>query len=408
MAPKANEDDKSLAEQGEQQQRKKAADDSADIEAMTVAEYSRWLIAERNWKSAEEVRQSYMTGAQLRKTREDKHRERGQLRQQDQVEQVKEAKAKVEAHRESNLAKGSQVKRDVMAWTVEKHENREAYLAANKASRDAVVARSNEDEKARKKMFSDKEAKAKAVMEEVKALASEHEKIKELTLEENKAKASKVRRPSPHAAPCPLLTTIRSARGQPDAQTELRRVARSLLSQVREETNDQVTDEARKVFFTQRRDAAKATQESVTKWEAERKRNRQEFQQKVHGLMEKSKGMRDGGKESRRELAAIKKKAAMELRSKKGELAEQRQAGLQERLKASKQIVNKTVAGRFTDTHRTREMVQHQHYSELSAVAVDPTSPVSREIASSPNRRSYRGESSPTGGAQSPMPSKAN
>ena len=80
---------------------------------------------------------------------------------------------------------------------------------------------------------------------------------------------------------------------------------------MREETNDQVTDEARKVFFTQRRDAAKATQESVTKWEAERKRNRQEFQQKVHGLMEKSKGMRDGGKESRRELAAIKKKAAI-------------------------------------------------------------------------------------------------
>ena len=47
------------------------------------------------------------------------------MRQQDTVEQMKEAKTKVDAHRRTNLESGSAVKRDVIAWNQAKIEERE-------------------------------------------------------------------------------------------------------------------------------------------------------------------------------------------------------------------------------------------------------------------------------------------
>ena len=61
-----------------------------DIESLTLAELNRWRITEENWNMAEEVREQHIEGETFRKAREDKHRERGQVRQQDTVEQMKE------------------------------------------------------------------------------------------------------------------------------------------------------------------------------------------------------------------------------------------------------------------------------------------------------------------------------
>ena len=78
----------------------------ADEEGVTVSEYNKWLMLEQNWESAEDTRQNYMEGSQLRKTRDERHRERGMERQAASIEQMKQAKTKVEEHREQNLEHG--------------------------------------------------------------------------------------------------------------------------------------------------------------------------------------------------------------------------------------------------------------------------------------------------------------
>lgn len=78
----------------------------ADEEGVTVSEYNKWLMLEQNWESAEDTRQNYMEGSQLRKTRDERHRERGMERQAASIEQMKQAKTKVEEHREQNLEQG--------------------------------------------------------------------------------------------------------------------------------------------------------------------------------------------------------------------------------------------------------------------------------------------------------------
>ena len=73
---------------------------------MTAAEYNKWLVLEGNWESAEATRQRFMEGSQLRKSRDERHRERGLGRQAKSIEQMKQAKGKVEEHREHNLEQG--------------------------------------------------------------------------------------------------------------------------------------------------------------------------------------------------------------------------------------------------------------------------------------------------------------
>jgi hypothetical protein len=80
--------------------------DVGDEEGVTVSEYNKWLMLEQNWESAEDTRQNYMEGSQLRKTRDERHRERGMERQAASIEQMKQAKTKVEEHREQNLESG--------------------------------------------------------------------------------------------------------------------------------------------------------------------------------------------------------------------------------------------------------------------------------------------------------------
>ena len=80
--------------------------DLGDEEGVTVSEYNKWLTLEENWESAEDTRQNYMEGSQFRKHRDEKHRERGMERQAKSIEQMKQAKGKVEEHREQNLEQG--------------------------------------------------------------------------------------------------------------------------------------------------------------------------------------------------------------------------------------------------------------------------------------------------------------
>ena len=80
--------------------------EGGEEEGVFLAEYNRWLALEKNWESAEATRSMYMEGSQKRKSRDERHRERGMERQAASIEQMKAAKGKVEEHREKNLNDG--------------------------------------------------------------------------------------------------------------------------------------------------------------------------------------------------------------------------------------------------------------------------------------------------------------
>ena len=176
--------------------RKKAQTPETDaalenLDTMTTVEYNRWLVTENNWSMAEASRQQRIEGEQFRKTREDRHRERGQMRQQDTVEQMKEAKTKVDAHRRSNLEVGSAVKREVIAWNAAAHEDKQKWIKfaqSVKSALNAADVRVNRDE-----LIATKKQNGVEVRSEVQGLTVEKEKLREAYLSANKKQMEKVK-----------------------------------------------------------------------------------------------------------------------------------------------------------------------------------------------------------------------
>jgi len=339
--------------------RKKAANADGDVpvsdlESLTLGEFNRWIITERNWDIAEECREQHIEGEQMRKSRDDRHRERGQIRQQDMVEQMKEAKTKVDAHRRANLEQGSMVKRDVQAWreaTLELKQEWAKYGASIKQQQQAVSTTEVRDA-----LQAEKKQRGAEVKQEVVGLTAASERLKEDALKANKDQAARVRK----------------------------------------ETADQVTDEAKQTFFNQRKTAAKQCEEQKITWTAERKANREEFLGKVQRLMSASRAARVAAANAKSELLKQRQSEAAQLKVQKAELTSQRERLLEGTAALIKHTVNEKVAERFVPVEHSRRMLQHPHYTEMTAVAADVTSAISREIASSP-RRMRRGAPNSSG-----------
>lgn len=315
-----------------------------DVDSMTLGEYNRWLITESNWTNAEEIREQHIEGEQFRKAREDRHRERGQLRQQDTVEQMKEAKTKVDAHRRMNLEAGSAVKRDVIAWNVATHQEKAQWQNFGKSVKAALIASDSTEN--RDALVKQKKKAGETVKKEINQLRAELEKQK------TAFKTSKLEQ----------------------------------AKKVRDETADGVIDAAKKFFFLQRKTAAKETTGLVQSWSTERDKAKKAFEEVQHQRSVRVKGMREAGRKAREALAAAKAEAASSLREQKQGFAEQRQQQLHDHSVNLKDAANSSISQRFVAPDESRRMLQHPHYSEVSAVVADVTSAVSREIASSPKR----------------------
>ena len=155
---------------------------------------------------------------------------------------------------------------------------------------------------------------------------------------------------------------------------------------VRDETADSVIDAAKKFFFLQRKTAAKETTGLVQSWSTERDKAKKAFDEVQHQRSMRVKGMREAGRKAREALAAAKAEAANSMREQKQGFADQRQQQMHDYSIGLKEAANSSIAQRFVTPDESRRMLQHPHYSEVSAVVADVTSAVSREIASSPKR----------------------
>lgn len=359
---KAVEQDEDLDADGNRKKANNTESDvpAGDLESLTLGEFNRWIITERNWDVAEECREQHIEGEQQRKARDDRHRERGQLRQQDTVEQMKEAKTKVDAHRRANLEQGSMVKRDVIAWREAALELKAEWAKYGASIRQQQQAVSSSE--VRESLQAEKTQKGLNVKQEVAGLTATGEKQREDTLAKNKEQVQRVKK----------------------------------------ETADEVTDAAKAVYFAQRKSTAKSCEEAKLSWTEERKQKREEFYGKVQRLMEASRAARAAASNAKRELLTQRQREAATLKAAKTELDDKRQKQLEGTAAQIKQSVNDRVSERFVQPEATRRMVQHPHYAEITAVATDVTSAISREIAAAP-KRLRRGAPSPAGNSASLM-----
>jgi hypothetical protein len=177
--------------------RKKAANADSDLpigdlESLTLGEYSRWVVTEYNWDVAEACREQHMEGEQMRKARDDRHRERGQIRQQDTVEQMKEAKTRVDAHRRANTEQGSNVKRDVIAWKEATNELKAEWAKFGASVRAAQQAVSSTE--IRDALQASKKEKCRQVKQEETGLTAAYERLRGEILAKNKDLVGRVKK----------------------------------------------------------------------------------------------------------------------------------------------------------------------------------------------------------------------
>jgi hypothetical protein len=363
-----------------------------DDDGVTLSEFNRWLVQEENWASAEEARESYMEGAQFRKTRDERHRERGMERQAASIEQMKLAKGRVEDHRQENLEQGKvrhswlvlsmvlehvsllpaarvapmmpgsvhtqlddraafvctlqSVRDNVQMWKANMYESQEAWIKQAKQKREQALKSVSAKEE-RKKLLDFKKIFSKKVKDEVTQFVKAGEELRTQQLQQNKERAAKVKAG----------------------------------------TADEVTDEAKKMFFDQRIAAAKAIRVQVEAWERDKVVNQTARTSKQLALREKSKAMEAAARGARKNLAAEKARNAAEIRRQKQEAAQTHRAEHEDRIADTKQLVNSAIGNKFVQSAVARRMLQHPHYAEVSAVVTDVTSQISKEIAASPRRR---------------------
>jgi hypothetical protein len=161
-------------------------------ESLTLGEYSRWVVTEYNWDVAEACREQHMEGEQMRKARDDRHRERGQIRQQDTVEQMKEAKTRVDAHRRANTGQGSNVKRDVIAWKEATNELKAEWAKFGASVRAAQQAVSSTE--IRDALQASKKEKCRQVKQEETGLTAAYERLRGEILAKNKDLVGRVKK----------------------------------------------------------------------------------------------------------------------------------------------------------------------------------------------------------------------
>jgi len=162
---------------------------------------------------------------------------------------------------------------------------------------------------------------------------------------------------------------------------------RSQAGRIRTETAAEVTDDAKKFMFEQRRQAALATQRKVQEWDAERRANKLKFREDAARKQDKLRKGESTARNSRKQLQEQRQAQAEMLREHKKSVQASMRSQQEEHAALVKQVINGSMSEKFASSAESRRMLQHPHYQEMTAVLTDVTSQISKEIASSPRRR---------------------
>jgi len=249
----------------------------------TKREYNRWLVTQENWMSAEDVRAQRKEAAERLEDRERKHKTQGLSRQQAATAQMKKASEAVEEHREENLTLGRAVAEEISGWKVGAKATKEAWTTYGAGIREAQKA-------------------ADATAQSMAALSLKKKSQASTTRKQDEESAKAVER----------------------IKEEKQKIANEQAARVRNETADQVTDAAKRIFYEQRLKSAKEIKVDQERWQKERTEEKLTFDKAQQARRKKSKAAREQAGKSVSELLSKRQADGVQLREQRRVLAEEK------------------------------------------------------------------------------------
>jgi len=293
---------------------------------------------------AEAVRTQGRSGEDFIKERQKQHTQQGLSRQQAASVQMKKASEALEAHRERNLTKGRAVYEEVAGWR-----------SGAKALKEERVAYGKE--------VKDKTVKANATAESIAALNDKKKKQAAATRADDEKKE----------------------RERNELKDLISKSAREQASKVRTETADEVTDNAKRVFYEQRLAAAKETRSDAARWQKERKEGEVAYQESQNKKRAKGKAVREGAGKSRQELLSTRTENATLVRSAKRALADEHRQRMQDEYQARAATVKGVINNNYlvpTESQTGDSPGSPLEKSFYSLTNIRPTSPTIEPTAS--------------------------
>jgi len=248
---------------------------------ISQAEYNRWLVAEENWNVAEDGRQTLNQIRDFRRAVRQEHLERGRERTEKSRQQRDLALQKVASFRESKRSKGNEVKAQIGNWNEQVSMQRRAWSDYGNALKTGLTAERKNTRRAH---------------EQERA-----ELAKQLRIERE------------------MQETLRE-----ETMQRIEEHNRQQAVRIKAETATSVTDESKRVFFSQRKAIANEVLKMEERWKQERAASKDAHAALASEGVAAAKATRGGGREAKRVLVGERGAAAKELRDKRTSLREQK------------------------------------------------------------------------------------
>jgi len=237
---------------------------------ITASKYNRWLVGEQNRGAGGMVRNEVNHLRTARIEFQKRHQDYGASLKEAGREQLRRDKEKGEITREENLAKGQQVKADVMAQKAQEEKQKQEWIAHGRslAMRDQM----------------------------------QKKKIRDVVGENSKRVAE---------------MTAKAKQEELDYERELAGVRAKLLQdnkaeveKVRAETADEVIDAAKEFAFEQRKSLAFTTKAAEAAWKDERSQHTKSHLDKAKANKADAIASRQKAKQLREEIATTRREVA--------------------------------------------------------------------------------------------------
>ena len=274
----------------------------------TKAEYHRALVRQENWAAAEATRTLSKAGGEFIKDRQRNHATQGLSRQQAAAVQMKRASESLEAHRQQNLSLGKAVYEEVAGWRMGAKAQGEAWAAHGKSLAASVKSSADQGPAAAiAQLNSQKKAQAAETRRDNEMKAKAREELKAVQAAEVKERYEKMKA----------------------------------------ETADEITDQAKRIFYNQRVAIANETKAQQVIWEKERQAAREHHNDMQKSRRTKAKSARAGGSKSRQELITQRRTEAQAMREEKRKLADESRKRLQDLYTVKSETVKGLIANSF-------------------------------------------------------------
>jgi hypothetical protein len=247
------------------------------ISEITTIEYNRFLVEQNAKEAAEARKQDHDQERALRKEMTERYRTHGNQNSLELKEQMQLAKAEVENFRADNLKKGTEVKEEVEFLRKARKEQHDSWL------------------------------------EHGSSLAQEYGAEQKRRIQQNIGELTDTKR----VAAAGIKADVKEMeRVRTERQQHMLEDAQKLKKSVAEACGDEVTREAKNLFYEQRKNVGDTTRKDMKVWKESRQAGKEQYAAKASAAKAEALAAKKAAKEAMEGVKEARLKAAREMRDK--------------------------------------------------------------------------------------------